>query len=114
VQLNSYVYAELRHIIRDPADSTGVGTAAVLINNVYRMAFFTQQVSGKSANITIKSVLTDAVRINSAVVTASTVANTDPDYAHMFKLCVVGRVGLDLFLTKRRIAYHLQSLIAFI
>jgi hypothetical protein len=43
-------------------------------------------------------VFADTIRVNSALVTASTVPNTDSDNTHMFRLRATGQVWLDLFL----------------
>ena len=81
-------------------NGTGVGAASVFVNNMYRVAFLPQELGGKAANLTVKSVFVDTVCINSALVTASTVSNTDSDDAHVFRLRATGQAGLDLLLTK--------------
>lgn len=81
-------------------DGTRVGTAAILVNNVYCVASLPQELSGKATDLTVKSVFTNTIGVNSAPVTASAMSDTDSDDAHVFRLCAVGQVWLDLLSIK--------------
>jgi hypothetical protein len=50
------------------------------------------------ANFAVERALAYIISVNGTVVTSSTVSDTDSDDAHMFRLCAVSQVQLDLFL----------------
>jgi hypothetical protein len=81
-------------------DSTGVGAAVILVDNVYCVPFLSQELGGKVTNLTVKSVFADTVCVNSALIAASAMTDTDSDDTHMFRLRAVGQAVVDLLFIK--------------
>ena len=81
-------------------DGTRVGATVVVVDDVYCVAFLPQELGSKVANFAVKSVFTDTVCVNSALVTTPAMSDTDSDDAHMFRLRAIGQAGLDLFFIK--------------